>query len=595
MKELFNSKMLYIDNKSGLWHIDIPDSYNEDDYYKYLSIPDSIEQSLLNQLDDIDNISYEILKTISICNNPISIKNLSILTGIKFDELEHLVQTLVNNGILAQKIEDRGYVYEINNEILKDIIYKKINKEEKIQKHKIVANLLESEKDFNGILNIDELIFHLENSNNKAKAKEYCIKNAEKMRALKNIKGEIKNLEKALSMVDNANLIEKTELLIEIGVLYLETGNYQSAINLFEQAEELAKITKNNKNLIDIYINMAQAKDYIYETEETIKYLNKADKALENYEYLEASLEIKYIKALLLINQNMLDESIKLSLEIIEECGDNFYKTKGNAYRLLAYIYALLDKAEEALELYEKSIELLKTVNYTKGILSALNNIGNIYLDNYNALDKALSYFIKIKSLSEEHNLLHSELLGIVNIGAIYYIKYDYTIAYNHFKLALERASNINDADMICYIYASLTNLCIDMNNYSEAYYYYNLLKKHFEKYPNLRINTPKFYRANGNFFKTFGNFEKANKYFIKAMNFYKNKDTIANLDNIINFNMIELRFKNNNNYNSNIEKILTSTDKLVDHNLKITALCETSIILSQKMTLKMQKITTKS
>src|SRR5690606_24271738 len=109
-----------------------------------------------------------------------------------------------------------------------------------------------------------------------------------------------------------------------------ETEKFQLAMDYFKKAEKLAKITKNQKHLIDIYINIALILDAFYKTEETTKYIEKVEKILNNFEYKKASLELKRIKATQLITKNMFNESIKLLLEVIDECGNKFDKIKGN-------------------------------------------------------------------------------------------------------------------------------------------------------------------------------------------------------------------------------------------------------------------------
>lgn len=594
LKELFNSKKIYIDDKSGLWHIKIEKPEEEDSYYEYLKIPSNIEEVLLKQLEDLDIISYEILKVIAIFNNPIPIKILFEFIDIEQHKLEKIIEKLVNKGILNKKIKNEYFIYDINNKMLKLMVYKNMDKEEKIKKHKLAANLIENK--YYLTTNIDELIFHLENSNNKTKAKEYCLKNAEKMRALKNVQGEIKNLEKALSMIDDENILEKTQLLIRLGVLSLETENFQLAIEYLNKAEKLAKITKNQKHIIDIYVNTALAMDALYKTEETMKYIKKTEKALKNFEYLEASLELKRIKATQFVSKNMFDEGIKLLLEVIEQCNHNFDKIKGNAYRNLAFIYTHLNKIEEAIILYEKSIKLFEKVNYVSGILIALNNIGTIYSDNYHDLEKALNYFTKVKDLGEEHNLINGEMLGLINIASIHHVKLNYDKAYKHFKFALEKALNLDNRDMIFYLYITLIDLCIDMDNYDEAYHYYILSKKYFEKYPDRGIYIPQFYRTVGNLFYAYGDFEKANDFYSKSIKSYKIKDNAPNIANIIDSNIISIRLKDIGTYDSNIEELIVYINKLKDYNLKTDNLCETAIILKEKNDTKnIKKLLTKA
>ena len=580
IKELYNSKMIYINDEVGWWYIDIPKT-DDDDYYNDLHLPNTIEQAILNQLKNLDSISHEILKVISIFTNPISTKVLAKFIDMDIEKIEIQVQSLVNKGILTIKIEDRGYVYDINNRVSKDIIYEKISSEEKARKHKIAAEILESEDKINN--NYDELILHLEKANMKDKAKEYCIANAKKMRSLRDIRAEIKNLEKALSLVEDENTVESTNLLIKIGELYFETGDIQPATDIFSRAENLAKTTNNNRNLIDIYINMAQIMNMQSNSTKTIEYLDKAEKLLAHYEYFEGQLEIKRIKAMLLVDKNLLDESIHLCKEIIEECGENFNKVKGNTYRLLAYIYIYTNKVEESITLYEESIKLLETVDYSRGILVALNNIGSIYNDYYQDTEKALSYFSKVKELSEEYGILSSEILGLINVAVVYHAKYDYMNAYDYFKLALEKAIKINLKNEVFFLYNILTMLCIDMNNYQEAFYYYKLAEKELEDSPNQGMDIVEFYDTSGYLYNTYGDFDKANKFLIETINFYKDGDIITKFNNIIDLNINKLRSKEVSSYDGNIEEIISTSNKIKTHENKIYTLTHASIVLSKR------------
>ena len=140
---------------------------------------------------------------------------------------------------------------------------------------------------------------------------------------------------------------------------------------------------------------------------------------------MEVELEYKSLIVKILDQDQKYEEAIKLCNEVIEKCGDKDIKIKGNAYRTLAYIYVRLNRFEEAIGLYQKTIELLNSVGYIRGVLYAINNIGSVYYDNYQDTDTALEYFIRVKDISKEYGLLSAELLGLTNVGVVFYDKYD--------------------------------------------------------------------------------------------------------------------------------------------------------------------------
>jgi len=577
IKDLYNRKIIYVDKVTGRWDIDLPDKNN----YKLLALPNSIEQALLNQMKDSDNIKQEILKVISVFNKPISILVFPSFIDVTLLELENSVQDMVSNGVLCRKIEDTGYVFDLNNKVFKDIIYERINSKEKINKHKIASEILEAEKEINLAANMDELIFHLEKANVKEKVKKYCIENAEKMHSLKDNNGEIKNLKKALSMVDDK--VEKTTLMIQIGLLNYEVGRESIATEYLTKAEKLTKLTKNGKNILDICLGFAQILPSHNEVKKSFKYLAKAEKLLESFGTTEDHLEYKRVKALLLSFGDSFEESIKLCVELLDECSDEFAKTKGNTYRLLAFMYSKVSRIDEALNLYKEAINLLEIAGYTRGILYALNNIGGIYNDYYEDTEKSLEYFTRVKNLSEEYGLLSSEILGLVNIAVICSIKFDYQAAYDYYKLALEESLEINFENEIFFLYNALIFVCIDMDNYSEAFHYHNLCQKSIEKSPEDGLDIVEFYKSSAALYDTFGEFEKSEEFVSKAVKLYKNDASIDKFDFIIQDNINKLRFKDEGTYNSNIKKILANCERFVSAQTKVTSLSNAAIVLGAK------------
>lgn len=577
IKDLYNRRVIYVDSKLGKWSIDVP----EDSDYKLLSLPNNIEQAVLNQIKDSDDISDEIIKVISIYNNPVSIADLARFINISFVKLENAVQKLVDKGTLCRKIEDSGYVYDINNKVLKDIVYVRISSEEKIKKHKIASEILEMEKDINSAVNMNELIFHLEKANIKEKVKKYCIENAKRMHALKDNKAEIKNLEKALSMADNK--LEKTGLLIQIGLLNFEAGYDNVAIEYLTKAEKLTKITKDSRNMLDLYLSFSEILPNLNKVNKALKYLEKAGKILESYGNTEDHFEYKRIKALLLFVRASSEESASLCLELLNECSDEYAKTKGNAYRLLAFMYSRMGKTEEALELYKKGVKLLETAGYTRGILYALNNIGGIYTDFYQDSETALKYFIRVKNLSEEYGLLSSEILGLLNIAVIYSIRFNYQAAYDYYKLALGKTAEFDFSNNTFFLYNSLAFVCLDMDNYSEAFHYNNLCQKLVDKSLVREIDIAEFYKSSANLYEIFGDFKKSEEYVSKAMKLSKNDTSISKFDLVIQDNINKLRFNDKGTYNTNIKKILANCEKFVSAESKINSLSNAAEVLCAK------------
>lgn len=579
IKDFFNRKIIIVNSNTGKWQIDLP----ETDGYKLLAVPDSIEQAVFNQLKDSDIISYEIIKVISVFSSAVSIEDLSVFLNIPSADLERLVQELVNKGILCIKIADTDYVYEINNKVLKDIVYEKIGSKERIIKHKTAAEMLEKKKDISSMFNMDEFIYHLEKSNAKEKAKMYCIENAKRMKSFKDTKSQVQNLEKAISFIKRGNQTEKAELLIEIAMSCNEIGDFQSAMNYLKKAEKLAQAIKNDKYLLAVYLNMAQSFSRQHETKKTRKYLKKVEIELKKSSQLEAYLEYKQIKAMVLLDENSLEKCEQLCLEVINECGESLNKVKGLTLIVLASVYAYKNRAEEALELNNKSISLLEAIGCTSGVLSALNNIGCIYGNNYRDLEKALEYFTKARNLSEQYGCFPNELLGLMNIASIYYDKYDYQSAYDYFKYALKKAIKLNYSSEIFYLNNVLTRVCIDLGYYSEVFVYHSLCKKKLGYFSDRSPDTIEFYKSSSHLYRTFGDFDRAEKYIAQTISFYRNGSHMDKFNSIIESHILKLNLKESGSHDSVVNKIIAVSQNLILNESKIFALCNAAIVVGQK------------
>lgn len=577
IKDLYSRKIIYVHPDSGVWSIDMPDT----DGYKRLVIPNSIEQALLNQIEQPDSKSYNILEAGSIFTKPISIKYLKQLTKISTDELDRLLQTLVEKGIMRRLFDDNGYVYDFNNKVLKSIVYDRMNVFERATSHKKAAEFLENEVNFSTATNLDDLIFHYEKAGNKEKTKVLYQENANKMRAIKNFRVEIYNLEKALSLIESDE--ERIELLIKIGILYSDTTDVQLSLAFFIDAEKIAIALNMQKNLIDIYVNMAQVYSLLYDDENTKKYINNALLELETFEYLEADLECRRIQALMLIQGNLLVEAEKKLLTIIEECGDRYHKVKGNAYRHLGYLNSHLNKIEEALEFYQKAIRSLERADYPRGILLALNNIGGLYSDHFEDMDTAMSYYIKVRDLSAEYGIHSSEIYGLINIAAIHHDTYHLAKAYELYKHALTKIKRANVEQLVFFSYNSLTNLSLKMSNFSNAIHFYNLLKNEIDGRPNKGLDIVDFYKTNAELHKTFGDFKESEKYYKMIINFHKERENVNKYISQVEVLIAGLRNKEMGTYDSDIHDILLLSERIPPKDIIITTLSHTAIVLSDK------------
>lgn len=571
IKDLYNHKILFVDNNTGIWHLDLP----EDDLdYKLLIIPNTIEQAVLNQLKDIDEISHDILKTMSIFPNPISVDDIAYFIDKDLKEINYYIQELIKKGIISKLVGISENLYTINNKVLKDIIYDRIEPEERVNKHYLVTQMLEQKAE----INIDDLIYHYERANNKEKLIEYCLKNAQIMHDSRNYHEEVNNLKKALVYIDKD--FDITEVNIRIGIIYYNISQDNLAINYFLEAEKYALKTNNIKHLIDINSNLAKIYIGLNDITEGEKRLITTRSLLDQYDYFEAELEYKFTLAFKLRQEKQFDKSISYLDEIIAQA-DDYPLIKANCFRTKALIYQIGDKISEALELYEEAIKLFENTGNIRGSLSCLNNTGAIYSDIYQNTEKALKYYLKVKDFSEEYNIELYGLIALINIACIHELRNNNKLAYDYFKQSLEIALQGNYNNEVFFIYNMLTKTCIRLNKYSEAYQYHNLILQEIEKSSYQSLDIYEFYKASADLYYAFGDFVKAQEFIKKTTEFYESGVSYEQFLYTIQLSIINLRLKDE--YETDIQDIIKTSQKFISPDLKVLTLSNAAIALGER------------
>ena len=191
-------------------------------------------------------------------------------------------------------------------------------------------------------------------------------------------------------------------LLIKSGEAYAYIGSTEKARQKYEQAIEENK--KNNgdpqraaeayNKLGIIYSDMGEGKEH----------LEKAVKSLEKY------------------------------LEIVGPTGRTDRLTRG--YNHLGLIYDRHKRYDQAIESYERALQISRNYGYRKAEGDILGNIGLLYRKQ-EKFDEALKKHQQALTISRELDDIQSEALDLSNIGLIYYEQKAYKDAVDYFNKAL--------------------------------------------------------------------------------------------------------------------------------------------------------------
>ncbi|WP_156914176.1 diguanylate cyclase [Paucisalibacillus globulus] len=572
LKDLYSRKQIQVSRENGVWSIHLPTND-----YNSLQIPESIEQVLSNQLQDLTNEKLAILNTVAVYNKPISVRAINAVLQEKETTVTKNLQELLWRGILQELVSDEGYLFEFDNKVLKRIVYNAIDLEVKKEMHVQVVSFLEKNQE----PQMEELIFHYEGAQNLEKSIKSYLEIANQLHEQHEIKAEIQYLEKAVTMIDDAFV--KTKLYMEIGDLSLQVNLTEMALEYLNRALDLAKETNHQEDRLAIYLALANLYATLYQAEKVKKYLQKVEEHFPVIEDMEPRLEFKRLQAFLLELENQIDEAAEILHSIIEESGDEFPRITGNAYLLLGFTSVQHNRVKEAIDYYLVAMNLLNEAGYTKGYLGAVNNIGVIHQAFMDELDTAMKYFIKVRDLSEEYGIFETEIRALASIGNIYANGHNFEEAYKHFQHALQKAEIGGSKWVMYHLYNLMCLTCAELGDYQHAIWYYDLVVDLYEKGNLSDLQTFDFHNTSMNFYQQIGDFKLANKYSDYVVAYNKGRENIYSYSAIIYKNMNMLRTTQDIHLIDLITEILSSVEKIPREQFNVKVLTHAAIILYKR------------
>lgn len=193
-----------------------------------------------------------------------------------------------------------------------------------------------------------------------------------------------------------------------------------------------------------------------------------------------------------------------------------FTRASAMAYNLQGVANAMKGNYPIALDNYKKSLAIDKRNGYKKGITGALNNIGNIYLDQGN-YPQALDHYQRSLKIYEEITDKKGIALILNNIGNVYSLMKDYPRSLENQLKSLVVCQEIGDNRGAASAMSNIGNTYLNMKNYPLALDYFNKALDFFEvtgDKTGMAIN----YVNMGRFYEDQGDYPRALEYSQKSL-----------------------------------------------------------------------------
>jgi len=213
-------------------------------------------------------------------------------------------------------------------------------------------------------------------------------------------------------------------------------------------------------------------------------------------------------------------------------------------YQKIARAYMAKGLFDSGFVYAKKTYGLSKKINFTKGVATSCNAMGQIY--NYKgSFDSALYFFTESMRFYEVLNDTSNVAGMLNNIGLVYKAHGNISKALDYFFKSLRKKEKIKDTFAIASAYLNIGHLYHEADDSANTLKYYKAANEMCKKInsPSLLSNS---YTRLGNFYQGIGNSEKALPYLLDALKISRqleDEDAIA----IGLYNLATIYYRKNN------------------------------------------------
>ena len=254
-----------------------------------------------------------------------------------------------------------------------------------------------------------------------------------------------------------------------IGYVYDEKGQYESALEYYNLALELHKMYLDKVGQATALNNIGYLYRYKGDIELALMYyLQSLEIRIEIGENESIANSLNNLAAIY-NDQGNVEKALSYyqqGLKIYEETGDKV--GQGLLLNNIGYLNFKVDDIEAAQKYYWKSLAIRKATNDKKGISNSYGNIGMLYKQK-GMIDSALYYYKSSIALDQEIGFKQGEASSLVNLGGVYMMMGDTLKAQEIFQKSLEMNLILEEKSGIAACLQSLALIALKKGNIVEA------------------------------------------------------------------------------------------------------------------------------
>ncbi|RLI77002.1 hypothetical protein DRP04_12010 [Archaeoglobales archaeon] len=331
--------------------------------------------------------------------------------AIMIEDIDHeTIDNLVDKSLMQRS----GDVYDLHD-LIKEIIYNRLSKEQKTRYHKSIAEYFEREQGEGAIL---EAIYHL------LKAEEY-----EKVSWLIAEKGEtliekgfLKELDDLIKQIpkNRVSTANWAEILKIRGILSKFLGEWDKALTQLRECIRVSRELENKRLQGECYYHIGEILMNKAEYDKAYKNLQESLQIFEDIEDLRGTAKVNYLLGKSRWRRGKLDdaeEHLQKCLNLAEKIGDE--RLKAMAYNGLGVVHGHKGECKKALELMMKCLQYFERIDNKYEMVNVQNNIGATYA-RMNDFRKAIEWYEKCVKTSRDAGIVRGMGYGLANSASNY-------------------------------------------------------------------------------------------------------------------------------------------------------------------------------
>ncbi|MFZ5988857.1 MAG: diguanylate cyclase [Bacillota bacterium] len=512
---LFKEEKLYVDS-SGQWSTD----FDDDADYSRLYIPTSIHEAVLKHIKTLNEDCYTILELISVFNMPVSFEVLERLAFVNRHRVKDILMELISHQIIEQKLADWGYTYDFHSRNIKNEVYKKIDSLRKKDFHKKCALVLEEMYNSEDRINKDELIYHFTKAGEKEKALQLIIESADKMLKLHINAQTMAYLKKGRQISREISSVKDTiRILLMMGELYRKKGENKKAFECYNEVLKYAQESDDRFTIAKVKEMMGALYTRKNDFDKALVILNESLVLSKEIGFAEGYLESVRRICWVYIFKRKNSEAIDMINRVLGEYSDDAYSFyHASLFNVLGTHYLELSNINEALNCYNKSIELFDKNGENVEIAYPLNNIATVFAEFLNDNTKAREYFERSLKINIANNLVEGISSCYDNLGETCRLEDNYAQALEYYFKCEELAGESELNALLFTVYKNILLAYLELDEYYKSYDYLLKSNNEIERNPDRGIDLQIFYEYAARFYYEIGSFEEAKSLASKGM-----------------------------------------------------------------------------